>query len=63
MKTILKIILIVINLLLIVMLLLSTLAGKVEPSKFIGFSLLSYLYLYLLIANVLFILLCSSEDQ
>ncbi len=56
MKTILKIILIVINLLLIVMLLLSTLAGKVEPSKFIGFSLLSYLYLYLLIANVLFIL-------
>lgn len=46
--------------LLAVLLLATTLAGQVAPSRFIGFSLLSYGYPYLLIANVLLfvLLLC-----
>ena len=48
---------------LLALMLCSTLAGKVPPSKFLGFSLLSYGYLYFLIANVAFIViwLCFSS--
>ena len=55
MKQLLKIILLVINIIVIALLLGSTLAGRVAPSRFIGFSLLSYGYLYFLIANILFV--------
>ena len=57
MKKVLKIVLVAVNLVLIVLLIGSTMAGKVAPSRFIGFSLLSYCYLYLLIANLLFVLI------
>lgn len=54
---ILKIILLVINSVCLLLMLGSTMAGAVVPSKFIGFSLLSYGYLYFLIANVIFVVL------
>ena len=56
MKQLLKIILLVINIIVIALLLGSTLAGRVAPSRFIGFSLLSYGYLYFLIANIVFVI-------
>lgn len=51
-----KIILLIINFVALLLMLGSTMAGYVPPSKFIGFSLLSYGYLYLALANVVFIL-------
>lgn len=49
-------ILFLINVLVAFLLLFSTLAGVVAPSRFVGFSLLSYAYVPLLLANVLFAL-------
>lgn len=57
MKQLIKIILVIINAILAALLLASTLAGNVAPSKFIGFSLLGYGYLYFLIANIVFLIL------
>lgn len=53
MKQILKLVLLILNIALLALLLGSTLAGRVAPSRFIWFSYLSYGYLYFLIANVL----------
>ena len=57
MKKILKIILIVFNSILLLLFVGSTLAGWIAPSRSIVFSYLSYGYLYLLFANVAFIIL------
>lgn len=54
MRKLLKIILLILNCLVLALFLASTLAGRIVPSRNIIFSLLSYGYLYLLIANVLF---------
>lgn len=54
---ILKIIILIFNIAALLLLLGSTAAGLVPPSRFMGFSLLSYAYLYLLIINVVFIVL------
>lgn len=56
MKSIVKLILAIVNIALAVLLLGSTLAGWFLPSKMIVFSLLSYTYLYLLIANVVMLI-------
>lgn len=55
MKKIFKIILLIFNVVALLLLLGSTMAGRTAPSHFILFSLLSYGYLYLLIVNVVFI--------
>ena len=55
MKRIFKVILLTINILALLLMLGSTLAGRTTPSHFIWFSLLSYCYLYLLIVNVVFV--------
>ena len=57
MKRLLKSILLILNIVLALLLLGSTLAGHVAPSRFIGFSLLGYGYLYLLAANIAFVVL------
>lgn len=57
MKKILRLILLIINLILIVLLLASTAAGTVSPDHFIGFSLLAYWFLPILIANIVFVIL------
>ena len=64
MKKIFKSILLILNAVVLLLMLGSTMAGIVSPSKFIGFSLLSYGYLYLLLLNVIFVivwLLLSSK--
>ena len=55
MKKIVKLILLILNTVALLLLLASTMAGHIAPSRFIWFSLLSYGYLYLLIVNVLFV--------
>lgn len=57
MKTILKIILLTLNIITAGLLLASTMAGTVEPSRSVIFSLLCYGYLYFLIANIVFVIL------
>lgn len=57
MTRIFKAIFLTLNVLVLILLLASTLAGVVPPSKFICFSLLSYGYLYFLVINVVFILI------
>mgnify|MGYP003290207490 CR=1 FL=1 len=52
MKKIVRLIFIIFNLLLVVLLLASTAAGMVPPDKFVWFSMLSYAFLPLLIANI-----------
>lgn len=56
MKKILCIILLIINLIAAVALILSTLAGAVEPSRMAAVSILSYGYFIFLLANVVFII-------
>ena len=56
MKKILCIILLIINLLAAAALILSTLAGVVEPSRIAAVSILSYGYFIFLLANVVFII-------
>lgn len=57
MKKILKTILLILNAVALLLMLGSTLAGSVSPSKFIGFSLLSYGYLYFVLLNVAFVII------
>lgn len=57
MRSILKHILVIINIFVALLLLGSTLAGSTEPTKFIWFSLLSYCYFPLLLINVAFVVL------
>ena len=57
MKKILRIILLIINLLAAAALILSTLAGVVEPSRMVIISILSYGYFIFLMANVVFIII------
>ena len=57
MKKILRIILLIINLLAAAALILSTLAGVVEPSRMVVISILSYGYFIFLMANVVFIII------
>lgn len=54
---IIKHILIILNWIVALMLVASTLAGMVKPSRFVGFSLLSYLYFPLLLVNVSFVVM------
>ena len=63
MKKLLRFILLIINLLAVIALLLSTLAGVVAPSRFVPISILSYGYFILLLCNVLFVIiwLCLSR--
>lgn len=63
MKKSLKIILLVINILVLLLLLGSTMAGWMAPSKGLLFSFLSYGYLYLMIVNAVFVVvwLCLSS--
>lgn len=63
MKGLFRIILLIVNLLLAVALIVSTLAGSIEPSRMVVVSILSYGYVLFLIANVLFIIvwLCLSR--
>ncbi|MBP5190339.1 MAG: hypothetical protein J6031_05445 [Bacteroidales bacterium] len=64
MRKILKLLLIILNALIAVLMLASTLAGVIPPSRTTLFSLLSYGYLYFLIANIFFVivwLLLSSK--
>ena len=56
MKKIINTILLILNAVALLLMLGSTMAGVVPPSKFIGFSLLSYGYLYLVLLNVLFVI-------
>lgn len=56
-KKIFKTILLVLNFVALLLMLGSTLAGVVVPSKFIVFSLLSYGYLYLVLLNVAFVVI------
>jgi len=56
MRKIIKIIILILNIIAIALFFASTLAGTVSPSKFIGFSLLCYGYLYFLICNIIFII-------
>ena len=60
-----KLIFVLLNYVAAVLLLASTLAGTVRPSSFIWFSMLSYAYFPLLIANVTFVMLwlCFSSKQ
>lgn len=57
MKKFLKIILLSLNVLVVLLLLGSTMGGWMRPSKFMLFSFLGYGYLYLAIANAVFIIL------
>lgn len=57
MKKFLRTILLIINVLFVVALIVSTLAGSLPPSRFAAVSILSYGYLPLLIANVVFVIL------
>lgn len=57
MRKIFKLILLILNFLFVALMIASTMAGRVEPSKFVLFSLLSYGYLYFLIINAVFIIL------
>lgn len=52
-----KRILLILNWIAAILLIASTLAGAVRPSAFVGFSLLSYLYFPLLLANVVFVVM------
>ena len=63
MKKLFRSILLIINLLFAVALVLSTLAGRVAPSRFVPISILSYGYFVLLLCNVLFVIvwLCLSR--
>ena len=63
MKKLFRTILLIINLIFAVALVLSTLAGKVAPSRFVPISILSYGYFVLLLINVLFVIvwLCLSR--
>jgi endonuclease/exonuclease/phosphatase family metal-dependent hydrolase len=63
MKKFFRVILLIINLLFALLLVLSTLAGKVAPSRFVPISILSYGYFVLLLCNVLFVIiwLCLSR--
>lgn len=63
MRKLFRSILLIINLLFAVALVLSTLAGKVAPSRFVPISILSYGYFVLLLCNVLFVIvwLCLSR--
>ena len=63
MKKLLRIILLIINLLAVLALIFSTLAGVVAPSRFVPISILSYGYFLLLLCNVLFVIiwLCLSR--
>ena len=58
MKKFFRVILLVINLLFALALVLSTLAGKVAPSRFVPISILSYGYFALLLCNVIFVIIC-----
>ena len=57
MRSLLRIILLIINLLFALALVVSTLAGVVEPSRMTAVSILSYGYVVFLLANVLFVVL------
>ena len=57
MKRFFRTILLILNAIALLLMLGSTMAGVVPPSKFIGFSLLSYGYLYFLLLNVVFIII------
>ena len=57
MKRVIKAILLILNVVVLLLLVGSTLAGRVAPSRFIWFSLLSYGYLYFLIINIVFVVL------
>ena len=57
MKRLLKTILLIINVIVIALFLASTMSGHIAPSQFVGFALLSYGYLYFLIANIIFIII------
>ena len=63
MKKFFRVILLIINLLFALLLVLSTLAGKVAPSRFVPISILSYGYFVLLLCNVVFVIiwLCLSR--
>lgn len=63
MKKILRIILLIINLFAVAALILSTLAGAIEPSRMVLVSILSYGYFLFLLANVVFVIiwLCLSR--
>ena len=63
MKKLFRAILLIVNLLFAVALVLSTLAGRVPPSRFAAISILSYGYFLLLLCNVLFAIvwLCLSR--
>ena len=52
-----KAILLILNVVVLLLLVGSTMAGRVAPSRFIWFSLLSYGYLYFLIINIVFVVL------
>ena len=57
MKKVLRIILLTINLLLVAVFLLSTMAGQIAPSKMAYVSILSYGYVMFLVTNILFIII------
>lgn len=63
MKKFFRIILLTINLLFVVALFLSTFAGRIPPSRWVGISILSYGFVLLFLCNVLFIIiwLCLSR--
>ena len=54
MKKFFRIILLTINLLFVVALFLSTFAGRIPPSRWVGISILSYGFVLLFLCNVLF---------
>lgn len=56
MRKFVKISFVILNVFFLVAMLCSTMAGKVAPSKFIGFSMAGYLYLYLAVANLGFVI-------
>jgi len=56
-KRLIKLILLILNVVAILLMLGSTMAGRVAPSSNILFSILAYGYLYFLIANVLFVII------
>ena len=57
MKKVLRIILLTINLLLVAVFLLSTMAGQIAPSKMAYVSILSYGYVMFLVTNILYIII------
>ena len=64
MKKFFRIILLIINLFAAAALILSTLAGSIEPSRCVAISILSYAYVIFLLANIVFIIiwLCLSRS-